>query len=172
MSDMIWNGSYTLGDSQETQITAGTGIKVTTPAAGQIQIADDETVLWENTSAYPSVASVTLSENWNNFKYLRFDTAEAYGNSNISNQFDTASYSLAGSRAKTFTIGHYAPDPANNILYIRYIRITFANNDYLSGTVTSGRVSLPAGGSIGFTDSDNNTRIVRVVGINRISGGN
>ena len=172
MSDMIWNGSYTLGDSQETQITAGTGIKVTTPAAGQIEIAADETVLWENTNQYPAVSAITLSENWNNFKYIRIDTCESYANANISNIFDTASYSFAGSRAKRFTVGHYAPDPSNSILYIRFVQLSFANNEYISGTVTFGRASLPAGGSIGYTDSDSNTRIIRVVGINRIAGGN
>ncbi len=68
MSDMIWNGSYTLGDSQETQITAGTGIKVTTPAAGQIQIAADETVLFSNSS---NVRACTLSEDIQNFNRFR-----------------------------------------------------------------------------------------------------
>jgi hypothetical protein len=66
MSDMIWNGSYTLGNSQETQITAGTGIKVTTPAAGQIQISNDETVLWSGTKSF----DITLSESIYNFKYI------------------------------------------------------------------------------------------------------
>ena len=72
MSDMIWNGSYTLGNSQETQITAGTGIKVTTPAAGQIQISNDETVLYSGPNVAPSSTAIALSGNINDFNSVKF----------------------------------------------------------------------------------------------------
>ena len=77
MSDMIWNGSYTLGNSQETQITAGTGIKVTTPAAGQIQVAADETVLYTGTS---SVTPIVLSEVVTNFDRVRITWEHNFNN--------------------------------------------------------------------------------------------
>jgi len=82
MSDMIWNGSYTLGDSQETQITAGTGIKVTTPAAGQIQIATDETVLI-STAITKVGGSQNFSEDPNNFECLDLYIRDRYSNDDM-----------------------------------------------------------------------------------------
>lgn len=171
MSDMIWNGSYTLGDSQETQITAGTGIKVTTPAAGQIQIASDETVLWENTNQYPAVSAITLTENWNNFKYLRVETTEQFGNGPLTNLFDTQSQSFSGARVKRFEVGHYACDIANNVLYIRLIMVSFNNGEYKNATIDVVRVSV-GNNTSSFTKGTGDTRLVRIVGINRIAGGN
>ena len=171
MSDMIWNGSYTLGDSQETQITAGTGIKVTTPAAGQIQISNDETVLWENTNQYPAVASISLSENWNNFKYLRVETTEQFGNGPLTNLFDTQSQSFSGGRFKRFEVGHYAVDISNSTLYIRLIMVSFANGEYKDATIDVIRVSV-GNNTSSFNNGTGDTRLVRIVGINRIAGGN
>ena len=171
MSDMIWNGSYTLGDSQETEITAGTGIVVSTPAAGQIQIADDETVLWLNTDQYPAVSSITLSDNWNNFKYLRVETTEQFGNGPLTNLFETQSQSFSGSRVKRFPVGHYACDITNSTLYIRLLMLSFANNEYKTATVDVVRVSI-GNNTSSFTNATGDTRLVRIVGINRIAGGN
>jgi hypothetical protein len=82
MSDMIWNGSYTLGNSQETQITAGTGIKVTTPAAGQIQISNDETVIMST-----AIIKVGVSQNFledpNNFECIDLYIRDRYNNDNM-----------------------------------------------------------------------------------------
>lgn len=78
MSDMIWNGSYTLGDSQETEITAGNGIKVTTPSAGQIQVAADETVLYTGNGS-----SVILSESITNFDRIRITWEHNFNNTTI-----------------------------------------------------------------------------------------
>ena len=153
------------------EITAGTGIKVTTPAAGQIQVAADETVLWENTSAYPAESSITLSENWNNFKYLRVETTEQFGNGPLTNLFDTQSQSFSGTRAKRFEVGHYACDIANSTLYIRLLMLSFANGEYKTATIEVVRVAV-GNNTSSFTSGTGDTRLVRVVGINRISGGN
>ena len=82
MSDMIWNGSYTLGNSQETQITAGTGIKVTTPAAGQIQIAEDKTVIM-NTPITKVGGSQNFLEDPNNFECLDLYIRDRFSNDNM-----------------------------------------------------------------------------------------
>jgi hypothetical protein len=82
MSDMIWNGSYTLGNSQETQITAGTGIKVTTPAAGQIQISNDETVIM-STAITKVGGSQNFLEDPNNFECIDLYIRDRYSNDNM-----------------------------------------------------------------------------------------
>lgn len=82
MSDMIWNGSYTLGNSQETQITAGTGIKVNTPAVGQIQISNDETVIM-STAITKVAGSQNFSEDPNNFQCLDLYIRDIYYNNSM-----------------------------------------------------------------------------------------
>ena len=79
MSDMIWNGSYTLGDSQETEITAGTGIVVSTPSAGQIEIAEDKTVIM-NTAITKVGGSQNFLEDPNNFECIDLYIRDRYSN--------------------------------------------------------------------------------------------
>lgn len=160
----ISQGNYIL------QGTVATSAGIVGDGTTQNPLRADETVLWENTSEYPIVSDITLSEKWSNFKYIRVDTAELYANANKCDLFDTASYTLAGTRVKRFIVGHYAPDPDTSTLYIRYIRLSFANNNYINATIDTARTNLPNNGSITFTSSDSSTRLVRVVGINRIAG--
>lgn len=121
MSDMIWNGSYTLGDSQETQITAGTGIKVTTPAAGQIQISNDETVLYSSSST-SVVTSFTLSAKPSEFDRIRIS---GYVNGG---RFCTEIPSDTGIDANIrFACTSYAPDSYGHPLQIYGASYTSTN---------------------------------------------
>ena len=120
MSDMIWNGSYTLGNSQETQITAGTGIKVTTPAAGQIQIAADETVLWTGT-VYETGTDYALSETVKNFSKIEVWVQKRNG--------------TIGSIGRAIQVTHMVPTFTNTgcLSYVNAIDI--ASNAYTQNTV-------------------------------------
>jgi hypothetical protein len=167
MSDMIWNGSYTLGNSQETQITAGTGIKVTTPAAGQIQISNDQTILWSNTTSYPWVDTVSLSEDWTLFQYIMIVTADQYGNGTMCDTFDTSSMSLSGNRTKRFTVTHLTTViDTTNTMYLRELEVNFANGEHKNGSVLAfeGRI-VNSGAS--YVAPSQTTRLVRIVGIQR-----
>ena len=65
----IYNGSFVLGNTSATTLSAQEGIKLDTSVPGVIGIGTDETVLWE-TTANNSV--VTASESVYNFDIARF----------------------------------------------------------------------------------------------------
>ena len=171
MSDMIWNGSYTLGDSQETQITAGTGIKVTTPAAGQIQIADDETVLWENTNQYPAVSAITLSENFNNFEFIEVSIVDLYGWGTTTNLVYTPGVSKSGRRPKRFVTSNIFSFDNNGTLttYLRMLVLEFANGEYKTCSVTPFETRITS--TTTYVGSGSSV-LGMITGIHRIAGGN
>ena len=153
------------------EITAGTGIKVTTPAAGQIQVAADETVLWENTSAYPAVSSITLSENFNNFEFIEVSIVDLYGWGTTTNLFYTPGVSKSGSRTKRFATSNIFSLDNNGTLttYLRTVVLEFANNEYKNGSVTGFETRITA--STNYVGSGG-TVLGKITGIHRISGGN
>jgi hypothetical protein len=176
MSDMIWNGSYTLGNSQETQITAGTGIKVTTPAAGQIQISNDETVLYDGSSAgqVKSNTTIAISESYLNFEKIKFyflSSAGSVGNT----QYTREGIVLRGTGSLSNTEVSTGPivSGVNGTTHIDVASFTFSQNDPTHCTVkaTGVRISVTSAGAYS-TMADRGPTLLRIVGINRISGGN
>ena len=176
MSDMIWNGSYTLGNSQETQITAGTGIKVTTPAAGQIQISNDETVLYDGTSAgqVKSNTTIAISESYLNFEKIKFyflSSAGSVGNT----QYTREALVLRGTGSLSYTEVSTGPilSGVNGTTHTDVASFTFSSSDTTHCTVkaTGTRVSVTSAGSYS-TLADRGPILLRIVGINRIAGGN
>lgn len=163
MSDMIWNGSYTLGDSQETQITAGTGIKVTTPAAGQIQISNDETVLFEGYLDMPS-NDLVLSEPANLFSH----TIIYYTN----NDGFQGSVDFIPKSGVTFgpcinTITHWS----NNEVYFKILTLVTSDTKTYSAWVEGTQIRVSTTGAITVTRNNTNLiKIQKVVGIGRIRG--
>ena len=176
MSDMIWNGSYTLGNSQETEITAGTGIKVTTPAAGQIQISNDETVLFENANGTMLKNGITLSESRLNFEYIRI-LYNVYG---APAYIDVPMFGL--NRGATFILTLTAP--FNNHAYneasyfiIWQCFLADCTETYLKSSSCQfiGKMNFIDGGTPGTWTQGANAdvpTIYKVIGINRIAGGN
>lgn len=177
MSDMIWNGSYTLGNSQETQITAGAGIKVTTPAAGQIQVAADETVLYDGTSSPTQIkadTSIAISESYLNFERIRFylmSSAGTVGNSQYTREAlvlrGTGSLSYTEVSAGTIVSGN------NGTIMTDCASFTFTTSDTTHCTVkaTGVRANITNSGAYNTT-ADRGPTLLRIVGINRIAGGN
>ena len=163
---MIWNGSYTLGDSQETQITAGTGIKVTTPAAGQIQIAADETVLWQNTTNGLTSGSLVLSEPWNGFERIRLHVVDQFGWGGSCIEFDTTNF--AGARTKHFACTYsFIVAGSPNKTYIRGVQLEFANNEYISGTSIGLETVFTPTSTIDSKTVTGGPTLIKVVGIGR-----
>jgi hypothetical protein len=62
----IAQGTYTLGQTSATTYQAGPGISITQPSEGTVRISNDETVLWEGTLT-ASTDKITLSEAKTNF---------------------------------------------------------------------------------------------------------
>jgi hypothetical protein len=174
MSDMIWNGSYTLGDSQETQITAGTGIKVTTPAAGQIQISYDETSLFQAASSSGQLpADVTMSEAATNFEKLKILYKDRYTNSVGSLEIYTVSMAFDNTAQSQFSIN--CTFIASSIMYSRTSGFKFSNTTTISLQNTT-QAQFKTDGTFTMGTGSGTTYpgpfIWKVVGINRIAGGN
>lgn len=162
MSDMIWNGSYTLGNSQETQITAGTGIKVTTPAAGQIQISNDQTVLWSGSTAVADNTTLTLSEAASNFEYIRI-----YGNAWSSNE-TTLWGERSGATGNSEIVATFLGASGAAIRFVQMLTILTGKSLEFNST---NQFSIQ-GTSVSTAALAGNTIVKKIVGVNRIAGGN
>jgi len=64
----IYDGSFVLGQTSATNFVGGTGITVDSPSEGTVRISNDETVLY---SGEEPTSSVSLSETWKNFDRLK-----------------------------------------------------------------------------------------------------
>ena len=151
----IANGTYTIGQTSATNFQAGPGISITQPSAGTVRIGNDETVLWEGTPSSSSY-KITLSEAKTNFDrimiYLkvweRTFCITLAGNSNFQIgtvfAFQDGYLQAVGTRWNT----------SDNIEFSWVSTIT----TYWGQSISNGWVSdiVP----------------IKIVGVNRISGGN
>ena len=158
------------------EITAGTGIKVTTPAAGQIQISNDETVLYDGSSAgqLKSDTTIAISESYLNFEKIKFyflASAGSVGNT----QYTREAIVLRGTGSLSYTEVSTGPivSGVNGTTHTDVASFTFSTSDETHCTVKSTgiRVSVTSAGAYN-TISDRGPTVLRIVGINRISGGN
>ena len=168
----IYNGTFVLGNTSATQIVAGEGIKIDTTEPGVIKVSNDETVLWENpgtngntTTKDINWSNQTLSESIANFERVMFIYSTDQTNYakkciifDVKSSNDT--YALFDFVAGSFCLFRYAAFTLNGTSisnYSNYTRnITFPTN----GTVTSN------GDSVGYNI------LYKIIGVNRISGGN
>lgn len=70
MANSIYNGTFVLGNTSATTLSAGEGIKLDTSIPGTIKISNDETVLWEAPTSAGST-SCNLSESYKNFDSVK-----------------------------------------------------------------------------------------------------
>ena len=162
----IANGTFTIGQTSATNFQAGTGIKIDEPSAGTVRIGNDETVLWSGSIGTNS--SATLSEPYTNFERIR--VAGICGATVASNEgycVDISAQPLHELTLCSMTMNSTAEsDGLYNI--IEFMPCLF------NGTT----VTTKNGRFLGYWGSkwqyQTNTRFAlnRVVGINRISGGN
>ena len=163
----IYNGTFVLGNTSATTLSAGEGIKITTDQPGVIGIGTDETVLWSGAS---SSGNFTLSENPYNFEYIRI-----YGSwQEPELSMNEVLISKAKSNSDKFMIGGFAGDAESNS-YV-YIRDTWykVNNSGFNFSAYKASETVILGTRI---DRQNDSsyaykRVYKIVGINRISGGN
>jgi hypothetical protein len=164
----IAQGTYTIGQTSATTYQAGPGISITQPSEGTVRISNDETVLFETTAQ--NVSAVTLTEPLSAFERFRFYPLQAGAGYFNYREFDynvvqslaagnnirlLFSRGIGGNNPLQFLIGEYK-----------------LSNDRKSITGISGyRRWFPMGNGAGGYDS-NYTYIQKIVGINRISGGN
>ena len=160
----IYDGSYVLGDVSATQIVAGEGIKIDTTEPGVIKVSNDETVLFESPNATGTDLTnvFNLSESMANFSkvkvvyrlwnegfmpdWFEFDYNNREGNStkNVADVFTLNPLRFIGG---SFNFS------ANNSFVVNELR--YADSSFATTTLDKSRGA-----------------IYKVIGINRISGGN
>ena len=161
----IATGTYMIGETTQTELQAGHGISITQPSEGTVRIANDETVLWsgEQNVIGSTNASLTLSEAATNFEKLRI-------------------YVVGSAQIGAVTPTDIVPISDTSAYYT--LSVTYANNTTSTAFIdscilqidgTSFKVSKGFRKTIGSgiqTNTDRGPTVLKVVGINRISGGN
>ena len=164
----IYDGTFTIGQSSALNFEAGPGITIDQPTAGTVRIGNDETVLYSGVNA----KTVNLTESWKNFDRMKV-------------------YVQNGSQDNGVTVVEIKPLERDG--YIPYYNIV-AGFSYATGNNgmiwqniigSAADTSLTNISAFGFQNNWNagsvSTRsnrdndlacIIKVVGINRISGGN
>lgn len=164
----IANGTYSIGETNKLTFSAGPGIKIDEPSAGTVRIGNDETVLWSGTTFNPAGSNnpmngtAYLSESIFNFDQIRFDFTA--GNYTFNESV------LLTNPIKTGQVCYFnvKKEQNNNNVYMG-TRYGFTNDTTLTGFCSYGatqNVATMTGGYWGYGG------VVRVVGINRISGSN
>lgn len=157
----ISQGNYIL------QGTVATSAGIVGDGSTQNPLRVDETVLWEDTTAGVYNGTITLNEPWSGFDKIGIEVSDAFGWGGKSEQFDTLN--LAGTRAKNFSCSYpFVVAGSPNKQFIRGCQLTFANDEFTSGTVISFETTLTPNTTITCTTGGSGPRLVRVVGINCI----
>jgi len=165
----ISQGTYTIGRTSATNFIAGPGIKIDEPSAGTVRIGNDETVLWEGTafsppgSTNPMRASAEMSESIQNFDQIRLDFR---GNNYYFNDSVLLTHPYNTTTGTCYV--NVKHEQANNSVFIGTL-YKWINDTTLSGMCSFGttqNVTAMTGGYYNYG------AVVRVVGINRISGSN
>ena len=73
----IYNGTFVLGNTSATTLSAGPGIKIDDSQPGVIKVSNDETVLWSG-SANAASFPITLSEPASAFNEIKFTWTPRY----------------------------------------------------------------------------------------------
>ena len=161
----ISNGTYMIGETSSTELQAGPGISITKPSEGTVRIAADETVLWtgEQNVISSTYTSLLLSEAATNFEKLRIYVIGSAQNGGVTPidivpvSDTSAYYGLSVSYANNTT----------STVFFDYCTLQI---DGTSFKVSKGfRKSIS--GSIATT-TDRGPTVIKIFGINRISGGN
>jgi hypothetical protein len=169
----IANGTYMIGETTQTELQAGPGISITKPSEGTVRIAADETVLWSGFKTDipdTGVSSYTLSELATNFETVRIeyvlqgnqDTQSSTGNTGAGTVF----YEIGSSFSRYSTYIHCVMNGNESFtgFNIYDVDTNIRNMDTLTWNVKSV-----------LRGQSNNAKwfhITKIVGINRIAGGN
>ena len=167
----IYNGSFVLGNTSATTISAGPGIKIDDSTPGVIKVSNDETVLW---SANSVQSAANLSEPMTAFDYVKVYYADDFT--------DTGRYHTVAQLDPNFGAHEWQPlgglGEAGCWIGITYFS---ANNDYTTLTVPKVKLikfnqwtstATGANAITTVTTGANVNVLYKVIGVNHISGGN
>ena len=142
-------------------VVAGKGVRLVADTDNNRWVVEaDETVLWEGTD--DGTTTINFSESYQNFETIRIDFKRTDG-LGFSHQFRTADQTFN----QLSLMGQYCRSVANGSISLICSQYTIG-----STTLTWDRGAEIAVGASSSNASANKLRITRVVGINRVSGGN
>ena len=156
----ISQGTFTIGQTSATNFVAGPGIKIDEPSAGTVRIGNDETVLFDNESGTNGNTNITLTESISNFKYVQID------------------YSVWDDEKETQILPVQSSQYQLNTVWYDNNRNFYHFCDVLTISGTTYTLIKAAFHNFNSTDvsvdGDAKTffKTYKVIGINRISGGN
>ena len=160
----IYNGSFVLGDTSATTISAGPGIKLDTSVPGVIGISNDETVLWEGTGT--SGTTINLSESVKNFNTVKF-----YGHDSTRNKsmiHEQATNYLTGGETLSFTMQGWDNNLTNTWVGFYYSQLNYTDTAYSALTNSGGNQFYINTESVGWNKNAGRYIILdKVIGINR-----
>ena len=170
----ISQGTYTIGQTSATNFVAGQGIKIDSPSAGTVRIGNDETVLYENSNPQQltSSATYTLSEPFTNFEKIEVQCDASFGDIRYIKLVNTRQYSTA---TKQLRLSLSEPGMGQNQdtnIYFDRSNLLFNINtpNTVSGFGAGSRLGI-SGTTISYTNN-RGASVRKIIGINRISGGN
>ena len=157
----IYDGTFVLGNTSATTYQAGPGISITQPSEGTVKISNDETVLWDGHGTLAT--SATLSEAMTNFETVKIYFINA-DSEVVIREIDPS----VQAPYITQEINTMSTEPK---YYCKIARFDIAGNTItrsyqVSYTIASNGISSWS------TNNTDTVKILKVVGINRISGGN
>ena len=166
----IANGTFTIGQTSATSYVAGPGISITQPTAGTVRIANDETELYYSPTNHnvANNAEFVMSESIWNFErvMITFDNME-YANRYVTMIIDLSGLSHDDNHLCTPWCNGGVPAEVN-IPWAMFQINASGNIKYINRGLIYSTWNNPAY----TTGASRGLRVVRVVGINRISGGN
>lgn len=158
MSNSIYNGTYVLGDVSATTLSAGPGIKIDDSTPGVIKVSNDETVLWSgaaNEFITPSITGKELSESPSNFEKLEI-------------------WAVWNPWEGNTPVATYYPGNISAGSYLVFDQAQFMRAGYGKWTITNNVIKMVSAAQTTtwptFQQGSTYGGIVKVVGINRISG--
>lgn len=165
----ISQGTFTIGQTSATNFQAGPGIQISQPSEGTVRIANDETVLWSAANIENRTSACTLSESLKNFEHVDIWLAHGtYGPTRaVSLDFNvmgnTGYFNVLRPR------GEGNLNAAFMFISATDTTLTCSKSKCVSfGSYTSTSTGI----SCSVNDSEDRNCLYKVVGINRISGGN
>ena len=158
----IANGTFTLGQTSAMNFQAGPGIKIDSPSAGTVRIGNDETVLWEGEKTWwADTTELTLSGNVSDYESFKVAYSDDWELNTVIKEFpgtnDTFDTGLFGAEGSNITFKTSKFSVSGNKINVNSSRTIEVNSD---GNIPTKN----------FTTSF--IRFYKIIGINRISGGN
>lgn len=159
----IYDGSFVLGQTSATNFQAGPGITIDSPSAGTVRIGNDETVLWSGISSISANPTFPINESFDNFERVKI----------FMRGYPTHQAQLAAEwtedNASEHQLWGVVPAGGANGAALRFNQFAISATDTTCKVYSARQFSLQGGAASTATSP---SQLIRIVGINRISGGN